>query len=467
MRKGMKIVLASMLLSIGISSFSAYAADGWNLSGNSWVYLDNDGARVKNEWKRGADNLWRYLNDKGEMALNTWADDSYYVDGNGIMVTDSWQKIKEPYSRSEELHWFYFGSSGRVVKDCWKKIAGKNYKFDSDGIMETGWTEDEMYYLGTDGAMRTGWRYLEPPYDEYDDYDDEYYHQPSQDGKYWYYFSGSGKKYTPATSNSDIDYGVYKIDTKSFCFNTDGQMQHGWVYMNGDPDDAPGNSIKGWRYFADAGIANTTYGAAIPGWLALVPPEPLQVDMDHPVKWFYFDRYGVPEIGPEYGEGSTDDFLRVNGKYYLFNEYGNPVSGLQKVKIGKTNEFTAYYFDQNSMTPVRGKQKIEEGDGNRYDYYFSESSYAGRGYTGVRDGYLYYMGKKQEAADGLRYEAITLPNGKTYVVSTSGRVCKDRRVKDADGNSYEVDKSGYLVKYNGGSVRGESFTDPMEPYFFD
>ena len=116
-KKGLKVLLSAAVLSFGLFTFSAFAAEGWALSNNTWVYLDQNGQRMTNVWKKGADNLWRYLDGKGEMAINTWADDEYYVDSNGIMVTNQWQKVQAPYSRSNELYWFYFGSSGKVVRD--------------------------------------------------------------------------------------------------------------------------------------------------------------------------------------------------------------------------------------------------------------------------------------------------------------------------------------------------------------
>ncbi len=117
---------------------------------------------MTNEWKKGADNLWRYLNSSGEMAVNSWADNDYYVDANGIMVANKWMQIASPYSRDSQTYWFYFSSSGKVTNDTWKKIDGKSYYFDADGIMQTGWTEDGDYYLSSSGAMVTGWKYLEP-----------------------------------------------------------------------------------------------------------------------------------------------------------------------------------------------------------------------------------------------------------------------------------------------------------------
>ncbi len=88
--KGIKILSASVLMSLGIVTMSAFAAEGWSMSNKTWVYLDRYDQRVTNEWKKGADNLWRYLDNNGEMAINCWADDDYYVDSNGIMVVNQW-----------------------------------------------------------------------------------------------------------------------------------------------------------------------------------------------------------------------------------------------------------------------------------------------------------------------------------------------------------------------------------------
>ena len=462
-RKGLKILAAAAVMSFGILTMNAYAAEGWAMSNNSWVYVDKNGNWVTNEWRKGADNLWRYLDSNGYMAINCWADGEYYVDSNGIMVSSQWVRTEPLYDSDGELEWFYFGSSGKMVKDGWKKVDGKSYLFDSDGIMQTGWVEDDIYYLGTDGAMKTGWKYLEAPED-----DDEGYGPDSGDGYYWYYFSSNGKKYCPETGDNDGEYRVARIDNKYYCFDSNGRMQTGWVYMEGDPDTASSNSIEDWRYFAEDGIKNATLGAAIQGWLSLEPPERLQDNVDEPVVWYYFEKDGTPKMGPEFGQASTNDFVKVDGKNYLFNQKGNPVKGLYKVEIGDTGEYTSYYFDESTRTAVKGKKTIEEGDGNKTTFYFNEGSYAGRGVTGVKSNYLYYMGKLQKADSDTRYLAISIPDGdgyKTYVVNTSGRVSKSTTVKDRDGVKYTVNSSGILTQVDGVDVGDEKFEDPEEPVF--
>ena len=125
-KKGFKVLTLAMMLTIGAATMSVYAAEGWTMSNNAWTYLDAKGNKVRDEWRKGADNLWRYLNYKGEMAISTWVDDEYYVDSNGIMVSNQWVKTKPQYESDAEDVWFYFGSSGKAAKDGWKKIDGKN-----------------------------------------------------------------------------------------------------------------------------------------------------------------------------------------------------------------------------------------------------------------------------------------------------------------------------------------------------
>lgn len=471
-KKGFKVLAAAAMLTMGMT-ISAWAAEGWAMENNSWVYLDQSGSKVRDEWKKGADNLWRYLNSKGEMAISTWADDEYYVDANGIMASNQWVWTRSADGYDSEQHWYYFGSSGKMVKDGWKKIDGLSYLFDSDGVMQTGWSEDELYYLGDDGAMKTGWRYIEPPTYGDDDWYDDYDGEISADGKYWFYFASNGKKYCPQTSSSSgDDYRISKINGQYYCFDEYGIMQTGWVYLEGDPDSAPADSIENWRYFAGADISGATLGASIQGWLSLAPPERLQDNMDEPIVWYFFNKDGSPEVGPEYGTASTTDFTRINGKNYLFDPKGNPVSGLHKVEIGSTGEYTSYYFDDDSKTAIKGKETIEEGDGTKSTFYFNEGSYAGRGVTGVKDNYLYYMGKCQEADSDVRYALVSIPDGdggyKTYVVNSSGRITKNKSVKDGDGVKYTTNSNGILTAIDGESVSSSSsYGDPIEPEFVE
>ena len=91
-------------------------------------------------------------------------------------------------------------------------------------------------------------------------------------------------------------------------------------------------------------------------------------------------------------------------------------------------------------------------------------------YTGVRDNYLYYKGKLQKADSSMRYEAFSIPNGSkytTYVVNSSGKVQKNRSVKDSDGNKFKTNSSGALVELNDETFSGTNYRQPVEPVFMD
>ena len=447
-RKSLIVLAAAAVLTVGAASMNTWAAEGWAQSGNTWVYYDDGGSRVTNTWKKGADNLWRYLDSSGDMAVNTWVENTYYMDSNGILVTDKWMKFKDSGS-SSEYKWYYFGSSGKAIMDNWSKINNKWYYFDSNGEMQTDWVLDDMYYCGTDGAMRTGWQKLYPPDSDYDP--DRITPGDNDDGKSWYYFKDSGKKYVPRDFSGD--YASYRIDGVSYCFDEDGALQTGWKKVGVDGADY---EIQNYKYYDANGKLRT-------GWYSVEPPEDVS-GYEESVEWFYFSSSGVPKAGPKEGEASTSDLTKINGKTYLFDELGVPVYGLQKVSIGSSSDFTAFYFgDKKTSTMQKGKVKVIEGDGGEWTYYFSDS---GRGYTGVKDGYLYYMGKLQCAEDGNKYEPIAIPTGSTtttYVVSTSGKVAKGTTVKSADGVKYKTASSGTLLKVDEESPSGNEGKEPLEP----
>ena len=83
MRKQTKLVAvlsAASLLAIGASMTSF--AKGWTEENGEWVYLDSDGERVTQEWKKSGSNYY-WLDENGVMATNqivdTDGDDVYYV----------------------------------------------------------------------------------------------------------------------------------------------------------------------------------------------------------------------------------------------------------------------------------------------------------------------------------------------------------------------------------------------------
>lgn len=451
-RHGLAVLALAAVMTLGAAGISAMAAEGWAQEGTNWVYYNAAGSRQYNVWKQGNDSYWRYVDGNGNMATNAWVDDdNYYVDANGIMVANKWLQVTNS-DRESGYDWYYFNSTGKNVKEKWEKIDNKWYYFNDIGTMLTGWILDDMYYCDQNGVMLTGWQKLIPP----EGYEEEYNNGPMDtevdDGTRYYYFGTSGKKTLPDDDSGD-NIKQKKINGVYYCLDETGAMQTGWVCVTGDDSE----NIEDYRYVDGNGNVRV-------GWYSIEPPENISAQYDHDVEWFYFNNKGVPRVGSEEGSATTSDLVKINGNTYLFQDNGVPAYGIQKVYLGsEQDEYTAYYFGtraQSSM--IKGKQRIDEG-GVSTQYYFSST---GRGYTGVHDNYLYYMGKLQKADSGSRYEVFSIPDGnshRNYVVNTSGRIAKSTTVKDRNDTKYKTNSGGILIREDDEEVDGSTYTSPEEP----
>lgn len=453
-RKICAVLTLTAVLSAG-AAVSAWAAAGWVQNNGQWQYQDRDGYIVRNEWQKGADGKYRYLDSSGYIAVSTWIDDEYYVGSDGIMVTDSWLREDCSSETDSGIAWYYFDSRGQAVKEGWKKIDDVWYYFDDVGVMQTGWVDENRYYTNESGQMLTGWQLLDPPEDvSYDEDDEEEYDpftQADNDGKYWYYFKSNGRKVTP-DEDSGNEYGTIRIDGDYYCMNSDGALQYGWKNVEG------GSSITSYKYFKSD-------GKMVTGWYSLAAPRGIDDSSDE-IHWYYFNSKGVPKADED-GIPTKDDLLTINGKTYLFNNVGNPVYGLRKVYLGESEDesnYTSYYFgeDDNDCWAHSGKIKVEEDSGEENTYYFTS---AGRGFTGIKDNYLYYVGKLQVAQND-KYELINVP-GKDYavMVNSSGKVMKSTTVKNSDDIKYKTNSSGQVIEIDGEEVSGVTGIDPEEPNY--
>ena len=157
-------------------------------------------------WVNTADG-WKWQLEDGSFAASqsvVIGDATYRFNADGIMVT-GWDQQDGKWSHytsygartngwfEEAGHWYYFDPSTGVMKIWWAQIDGHWYNFGLDGCMVTGWKnlDGHWYRFGTDGHMATGWQRI---------------------GLSWYYFG------------------------------TDGQMRTGWQKIDGR-----------WYYFAHSG----------------------------------------------------------------------------------------------------------------------------------------------------------------------------------------------------------------------
>lgn len=352
-----------------------------------------------------------------------------YVNDDGKAVTNSWIKA----DNNGNVVWYYASGNGSLATDGWQTINNHKYYFDTSGVMQTGWVDDNRYYCDpSSGAMAIGWKQLTIPEEFYADSEENSY----QTGDVrWFYFNTNGQVFRSEDSDKVT---VKTINGVRYGFDRNGVMITGWAKTEDrDPD------ISGYSYFTEQQNGTFKEGQQLRGtWFTTVGPTKKDGSVDDDlatgnVEYFYFKTDGHPAAGLK-GNNLVE---RIGDKRYLFNEYGNPLYGMQKgsTNLGGTIE---YYYCGSSKTDcsVRsGKFNMTEADGDKITFYAEAS---GRGYTGVKDGYLYYKGRLQKAESSYMVCEV---NGNYYVINTNGQVQKSKNsLKDRDGNKVSTNSDGTL-----------------------
>ena len=455
MRKQTKLVAvlsAAALLAVG-ASMTSFA--GWEKDEDGiWHYYDSDDEMVEDEWRKDG-SKWFYLDEDGNMLTDSWVDDEYYVGSDGAMLKNAWIKttpdedISDPDEDGD--HWYYFDSKGKKVTDDSKKINGKTYYFDEDGKMLDGWHEDkgDVYYLGGEDEgwrAENQWLWLEKPGDADEDNDDEQIldcaDEDDCDDEGWYWFGSNGKMYK--------DTGKKKVNGRYYMFNEHGQMLYEWINntptkVTGTPSNA---QLDGIATAGSATIEDMYYyniveeGWRGDGWYEIDGSEDVGTDSD--TDWYYFDKGEA-----EHADATKKDLATYDGdgepvyvakikvdsskgkKYFAFNEKGQMQTDLQY--IADDNGF--YYFDDNGYMQD-GKISDVECDDDTYDFYFNtKNGKNGQGYTGEKDNYLYFNGKRLEADDDYRLYYL---NGDIYLVNSKGKVQSTK----SDSKKYDIENEG-------------------------
>ena len=83
-----------------------------------------------------------------------------YQNDNGSVATNTWIKMNQ----NGRTEWYYATANGSLKQDGWQKIGDSYYYFDGNGMMQTGWVQDDKYYCDpASGRMVTGWKLLPLP----------------------------------------------------------------------------------------------------------------------------------------------------------------------------------------------------------------------------------------------------------------------------------------------------------------
>ena len=480
MRKQTKLVAvlsAAALLAVG-ASMTSFA--GWEKDEDGiWHYYDSDDEMVTDEWRKDG-SKWFYLDEDGNMLTEAWVDDEYYVGADGAMVKNDWVKttadedVSDPEDDGD--NWYYFGSNGKKVEEDSKKINGKTYYFNEDGEMRYGWYEDngDVFYLGGEDEgwrAESQWLWLAlPDEDEVDRNgvnfcDDDSACSVHCDEEGWYYFGSNGKMYKEAAKK--------KVNGKYYFFNAHGQMLYEWInnqkyavsssseLVSGNYTDTQGNVTNYQKpgaasssngilddnatYQGSSQIWNMQYsnvvedGSRANGWYEIDGSADTGEDGD--TDWYYFDDGEAEraDAGKDFVtvDGDNEKVFRakikINGKYFCFNEMGQMQTGLQY--IGADHAF--YFFDENGYMQT-GKETNVEDDDDSYNFYFiTKNGKNGQGQMGEKDGYLYFGGKRLEADDDYR---IYFFDGKYYLVNNKGKI------QDSKSKKYDVENGNGMTE---------------------
>ena len=207
--------------------------------------------------------------------------------------------------------------------------------------------------------------------------------------------------------------------------------------VNGHADDNDICDEEGWR--AD-------------GWYEIDGSEDLETNND--TDWYYFkngeakkasyyDKSGL--TGPELTDDGNTVYrarIKVEGKYFCFNEKGQMQDGLQYINA----DSGFYYFDENGYQKT-GRVTSVECDDDDYTFYFNtKNGKNGQGYKGLKDDYLYFNGKKLTADDENR---LYFYNDKIYLVNSKGKIQKGKKGYNIENSSISEDKVS--VEFNSDS----------------
>lgn len=405
------------LWTVGIASAMAAgmamtALAGWVQDGATWYYYkDSNNEMIRDEWVE-SNGLWYYLGNDGKMVTNRFIDDTYYVNANGVRLTNAWQMIYGDWD--EDSGWRYFGANGKAYTSGIKEIDGVWYHFD-DTVMSTGWVEedDKTYYFNDSGSRVSGWKQLPDP-DE-----DEW-------GEYWYYFSSNGRMLYDTEK---------KIDGVTYLFDDEGRMLTGWVnpsdYTSSERNDLSNEDPANLMFIEDS-------GAAAEGWHYLAAPDGADDD------WYYFKDGKAYTVSYKTTEVGSYGIAKIQGEYYCFNEHGQMETGLIEAEDNRY-----FYFDEDNGVMRTGRVVVNDENYDNQEFYFATSGSVGErgeGVTGVKDGRLYEYGMLVAADDGMKYEKVTVA-GETYLVNEQGKIKTSGTAKDADGVKYKVTKENgsYVV----------------------
>ncbi len=155
--------------------------------------------RSEAAWVKNTDGTYSYYKNNGKKAVNTWINDKYYVDANGIRQT-GWLTLKKKT-------YFLNKTTGKKLTKTWVKSGGEFYYFNANGVMVKN-KKVGQYYVGADGKRLSSTWYNDKIYLDSTGKSVKGLHMI--DGKYYYFNTSTGKK--TVLDRVTVNGVVYEFD---------------------------------------------------------------------------------------------------------------------------------------------------------------------------------------------------------------------------------------------------------------
>ena len=363
----------------------------------------------KDGWQK-ENGEWRYYENK--KAVTNWkkiAGRWYYFNQDGVMLSDtvyddyllskSGAMVEDSWVKIDDK-WYFATNSGKIIRNKWEKINGAWYCFDESGAMLTNTVYND-YLLQSSGAMHErGWAKIDEK---------------------WYYATDSGKI---------IRNKWEKINGSWYRFDESGNMLSKTIYND---------------Y-----LLKTSGAMAEKDW----------VHLDE--KWYY---------ATDSGKAIRDKWEKINGSWYSFHKDGDMLSSQWKEK----------YYLKDSGAMAQSEWFFDK----KYDSWFylkSDGAYAENQWQGSYYLKSYgYMAKNEWIfdksynawyylkEDGVYVTGNFTINGKNYSFQSNGKWISDTaayyKVKPITANVYSAsgEKLSYISQGSIVSIDGDEAKDGRLP----
>lgn len=162
----LQLILVTIVTTISMST--TVHASGWQQNAVGWWWQNDDGSWFSNSWqwldgnKDGVAECY-YFNSDGYMLSNIRTPDNYDVNADGAWIVNgvvqtrlqNQGQVSQNGWNKENNFWKYYVNSKAVTG--WRQVDGKQYCFDDNGIMLTGFyiIDDNLYYFNPSGDLQT------------------------------------------------------------------------------------------------------------------------------------------------------------------------------------------------------------------------------------------------------------------------------------------------------------------------